>query len=151
PAKQKRPPFWIYDRLENRTFFSLQHLSQDNVPAYADELARVNPRLIVGYPTAIYLVAFYLCDAGISSIRPSGVFTASETLLSHQRKTIEQAFGCKVMDLYGQCECTGMIMQCAHGNYHVQEEYGVVEILDGNGTPAKPGETGELICTGLNN
>jgi phenylacetate-CoA ligase len=55
------------------------------------------------------------------------------------------------MDLYGQSEYCGMIMQCDCGNYHVQEDYGVIEILAPNGRPAQPDEVGEIICTGLNN
>jgi phenylacetate-CoA ligase len=151
PVKRTRPPFWIFDSSENRTFFSLQHMSAANLPAYAQELARFNPLLIVGYPTAIYLMALHLCDAGITTVRPLGIFTASETLLPHQRQTMERAFGCPVMDLYGQAEYCGMIMQCERGSYHIQEEYGVMEILAQDGRPAKPGEIGEVICTGLNN
>ena len=151
PVKRTRPPFWIFDGSENRNFFSLQHMSAAHLPAYAQELAKFNPLLIVGYPTAIYLLALYLCDAGITTVRPRGIFTASETLLPHQRETMERAFGCPVMDLYGQAEYCGMIMQCERGSYHIQEEYGVVEILAQDGQPAKPGEIGEVICTGLNN
>ena len=151
PVKRTRPPFWIFDGSENRTFFSLQHLSAVNLPAYAQELARFKPLLIVGYPTAIYLMALHLCDTGNTAVRPRGIFTASETLLPHQRETMERAFGCPVMDLYGQAEYCGMIMQCERGSYHIQEEYGVMEILAQDGQPAKPGEIGEVICTGLNN
>ncbi len=150
PARRQSPPFWVFDRSENRLMFSLQHLSRENLPAYAEQLRQFNPAQLVGYPTAIYLMAVHLCDAGITSVRPRGIFTASETLLPHQRQTMEQAFGCKVMDLYGQAEYCGMIMQCEQGSYHVQEEYGAVEILKKNGDVAGPGEIGELICTGLN-
>jgi phenylacetate-CoA ligase len=151
PLGTRRPPFWAYESSENRTFFSLQHISKDNLPAYAAELVRINPLLVVGYPTAIYLMALHLCDAGIVSVRPRGIFTASETLFPHQRRTIEEAFGCKVLDLYGQSEYCGMIMQCELGSYHVQEDYGVVELVAQNGWPAAFGEIGEIICTGLNN
>lgn len=150
PTRQSRPPFWVFDSAENRTLFSLQHMSKENLPAYAEQLVKFNPQLLVGYPTAIYLMASHLRDAGITSVRACGIFTASETLFPHQRTTMEQAFGCKVMDLYGHAEYSGMIMQCDHGNYHIQEEYGVLEILTNNG-PAQPGEIGEIVCTGLNN
>lgn len=151
PTRQSRPPFWVFDAAENRTLFSLQHMSKENLPAYAAQLAKFNPQLIVGYPTAIYLMACHLIEAGITSVRPDGIFTASETLFPHQRTALEEAFGCKVMDLYGHAEYSGMIMQCERGNYHVQEEYGLIEILTQQGRPAQPGEIGEIICTGLNN
>jgi phenylacetate-CoA ligase len=151
PIRQRHPPFWVYDRSENRMFFSLQHMTKQNFPSYAQELIRFQPLLFVGYPTAIYLMALHLCDVKNDAVRPRGVFTASETLFPHQRRTMEQAFSCKVMDLYGQSEYCGMIMQCDCGNYHVQEDYGVIEILAPNGRPAQPDEVGEIICTGLNN
>lgn len=150
-VQRRKPPFWVYDASENRTFFSLQHMSKANLGSYSRQLARLNPALLVGYPTAIYLMALFLREEGITTVRPRGIFTASETLLPHQRQMIEQAFGCKVMDLYGQAEYCGMILQCEQGNYHIQELYGVMEILGKDWNPVKPGEIGEIICSGLNN
>ncbi len=151
PIPRKKPPFWVHDRAEGRTLFSLQHLSEQNLAAYAAELERFDPELLVGYPTAIYLMAAYLQQTGNRSIRPRGIFTASETVLPHQREMIEAAFGSRLLDLYGQTEYCGMIMQCEKGSYHIQETYGVVEILDPNGAPSEPGEIGEIVATGLNN
>lgn len=151
PVGRKHPPFWVHDRVEDRMIFSLQHMSRANLPTYADQLARFQPVSIAGYPTAVYLMALYLCDAGITSVRPKAVFTASETLLPYQRPVIEQAFDCRVFDWYGAVELIANIVQCEHGNYHIKAEYGVVEILDSDGKPTQPGQVGELVCTGLNN
>lgn len=151
PSRQKTPPFWVYDKSEFRVMYSLQHLSRANMPLYTDSLIQVAPRLIYGYPTAIYLVAQYLNEKGITSIRPRGIFTASETLMSHQRTEIEAAFGCPVMDWYGASELIANIVQCEHGSYHVKQEYGVVEILDHERNLASPGKQGALVGTGLNN
>jgi phenylacetate-CoA ligase len=151
PVRRKRPPFWVYDRVEDRMIFSLQHMSKVNLPAYSDQLTRFQPLFISGYPTAIYLMALYLCDAGMTSVRPKAVFTASETLLPHQRPVIEQAFGCRLFDWYGAVELIANVVQCEHGSYHIKPEYGVVEILNPDGTPTIPGQIGELVCTGLNN
>jgi len=151
PVGRKHPPFWVYDRIENRMMFSLQHMSKANLSAYADQLSRFRPVFISGYPTAVYLMALYLCDAGITSVRPKAVFTASETLLAHHRPVIEQAFSCRVYDWYGAVELIANIVQCESGSYHIKPEYGVVEILNPDGTPAIPGQVGELVCTGLNN
>ncbi len=151
PVGRKTPPFWVHDRVEDRMFFSLQHMSKTNLLAYSDHLSRFQPIFIAGYPTAIYLMALWLCDTSNSSVRPKAVFTASETLLPHQRQVIEQAFSCRVFDWYGAVELIANIVQCEHGNYHIKDEYGIVEILDEDGKPTLPGQVGELVCTGLNN
>lgn len=151
PVGRKRPPFWVHDRIENRLFFSLQHMSRANLPLYADQLADFRPAFVAGYPTALYLMALYLCDAGVPTVRPRAVFSASETLLPHQRHVIEEAFKCPVFDWYGAVELVANIVQCERGNYHIKEEYGVVQVLNADGTPTPPGQIGELVCTGLNN
>jgi phenylacetate-CoA ligase len=151
PLRQRRPPFWVHDRSEGRVMYSLQHMNAANLPAYAASLASVQPAMIYGYPTAIYLMAQHLNDTRVATVRPKAVFTASETLLPHQRAAIERAFGCLVFDWYGATELVANIVQCERGNYHVKPEYGVVEILRPDGTPAVPGESGEMVCTGLNN
>jgi len=151
PAGRKSPPFWVHARAENRAMYSLQHLGRENLPVYADSLARVQPRFVYGYPTAIYLVAMHLNEQGITAVRPRAVFTASETLMAHQRGEIERAFGCRVFDWYGVTELVANIVQCERGSYHVKPEYGVVEVLKPDGSPAGPGEQGDLVGTGLNN
>ena len=151
PTRRKIPPFWVYDRSENRMIFSLQHMSQKNMPAFVKQLELLDPTFITGYPTAIYLIALHFCDAGNHSIHPKAVFTASETLLPHQRKVIESAFNCPVFDWYGAVEMIANIVQCELGNYHIKAEYGIVEILNKDGTSTSAGQGGELFCTGLNN
>ncbi|RYH00166.1 MAG: phenylacetate--CoA ligase family protein [Alphaproteobacteria bacterium] len=151
PVKQRKPPFWIHDRSENRTIFSVRHMSSENLTAYGKALAELDPQLIVGYPMAIYLMARHLIESGNHRVRPRGIFTASETLHPYQREVMKAAFGCPVLDLYGQMEYSGMLIQCDQGSYHVQEDYGVVEILKPDGSLAVEGEKGEIVATGLNN
>lgn len=151
PLRRTRPPFWVRDPAENRAFFSLLHMSATNLPAYARHLAEFRPVVIQGYPSAVYVMALYLVDAGVTDVRPKAVFTGSETLLPYQRSVIEQAFGCGVFDHYGSTEYVANIVQCESGSYHVKSEYGVVEILKPDGSSALPGEEGEIVATGLNN
>ncbi len=149
--KRTRPPYWALDRAENRLMFSLQHMSPATMRLYGDALVCFQPRAIYGYPTALYLMALWLREEGIRSVRPSAVFTASETLLPHYRAVMEEAFGCRVLDWYGATEFIANITQCEEGRYHVKQEYGVVELLGDDGEPAVAGEPGALVGTGLNN
>src|SRR5208282_4648414 len=80
-------------------------------------------------------------EKGLTSVRPRAVFTASETLLDFQRAAIEQAFGTKVFNWYGNSEMTCNIVECARGRLHYRTDYGVLELLD----------DGTMLCTGLNN
>lgn len=146
---RSRAPYWIHDRLENELFFSSQHITPHTLPLYADALAHFEPVLIRGYPSSIYLVALYLLEAGREDIRPSAVFTSSETLLDFQRNVIEQAFGCKAYSYYGNGERVANLLQCRNGNFHVVTEVCVVEVLRPDGSPAAAGEPGELVCTSL--
>lgn len=90
-------------------------------------------------------------DNGISGIFPKAIITSSETLLEHQRRTIEAVFRCPVADQYGCAEQVVFVSQCEKGTYHVHPEFGVVEFLREDGSEATPGEPARLICTGFTN
>lgn len=151
PSEFLRPPYWRYNAAERQLIFSSQHLGPATAPDYAREIRRFRPRLIDGYPSAIYVFAVYLLDAGIRDIRPRAVYTHSETLLDHQRAVIENAMGCKVYNWYGNTEMVGNIVECERGSLHVRQEHSVLEILTLEGKPARPGDVAELVGTGFGN
>ncbi len=144
-----RPPFWIHDRLERELLFSSQHLAPRTLPLYADALAAFRPAMIRGYPSSVYLLALYVQESGRRDIRPRAVFTSSETLLSRQRQAIEDAFACQAYSFYGNAERAAHLLQCRAGRFHVVTEACVVEVLNPDGSPAAPGDEGELVCTSL--
>ena len=51
------------------------------------------------------------------------------------------------------CQEAGYIaLQCPdHAHYHVQSENLIVEILDGDGNPCAPGESGRVVLSDLHN
>jgi len=147
----KNPPFSRRNYAERSLIFSSQHLSERNLPHYADELQAFAPDMIEGYPSSLYLLAHCLNAAGIRNIRPNGIYATSETLFDFQRQTIERAFGCKVFNWYGNTERAGNITQCPAGSLHIQHEHAVTEVLDSAGRPVADGETGTLTFTGLGN
>lgn len=152
PQTQKGPPYWRLNRAMNTLLCSSYHISDATAASYLEQLARFRPTFIDAYPSAVFTLAQCLADRGGNhQLRPNAIVTSSETLLDHQRTLIERTFGCRVFDQYGSAEMAACITQCEHGSYHVNPEYGIVEIIREDGQPAAPGETGELVCTGFLN
>lgn len=150
PAGQKRPPFWRRNLAANTLLFSSYHISPSTLPHYVEALLKFQPALIDSYPSSIELIARYILERGITSVRPRAVITSSETLDPTVRGLIEHAFDCKVFDYYGAAEMAALITQCEHGSYHSNPEFGVLELLR-DGQPVGPGEFGEIVATGFVN
>lgn len=152
PPAQTGPPYWRSNRMMNNVLFSAYHISDSTIPAYIKELERINVKLIDSYPSAVYSIANYINKNSIKhEIRPKAIITSSETLLEHQRQSIETAFRCKVYDQYGSAEMVAFISQCSRGTYHINSEYGIVEVLDESQQPVGYGVPGRLVCTGFLN
>lgn len=152
PPQQHGPPYWRQNWPMNTLHCSSYHISPETAGEYVRRIARFQPEFIDAYPSAIYSLSRYILDTGNTpGIQLKAVITSSETLLEHQRNCIESAFGCRVFDQYGSAEMAACITQCEHGSYHVNSDYGIVEIIKDDGSPAAPGESGDLICTGFIN
>lgn len=149
--EQAHPPFWRHDFFQRNILFSSYHMSKSNLKHYYDELVRVRPEEIIGYPSSLFTLAKHILASGLKEIRPQAVFTTAETLLASQRAVIEEAFERNVTDQYGCTEMALFVSQCEKGTYHVHPEHGIVEVMDANGNPLPPGEEGEAVCTGFVN
>jgi phenylacetate-CoA ligase len=141
PIDQAEPPFWRLDRVEKRLLCSSYHLAPQHIHSYIRALADFSPDFVHGYPSSLYVLAQHMLRDLGPKVRPKAVFSASETLLDFQRIAIEEAFGARLFNWYGNSEMTCNIVQCAAGNLHYRMDYGVLELLD----------DGTMICTGLNN
>lgn len=144
------PPYWRRNRVANTLLFSSYHIGPSTLPNYVEALGDFNPELIDSYPSSIEPIARYMLEHDIKSIRPTAVITSSETLFPAVRALIERAFGCRVFDHYGSAEMAALITQCGSGSYHVESQFGVVELLDDN-RPVGAGERGEIVATGFIN
>ncbi len=149
--EQKSPPFWRFDLFGRNILFSSYHMSENNLIYYYKKLKEYCPKEILGYPSSLFALAKFIEKEGLEFPWPICVFTTAETLLSHQRDTIEKAFGCKIIDQYGCTEMALFVSQCEYGKYHVHPEHGYLEIIGKDGYPVGPGETGEAVCTGFVN
>ena len=149
PLRQTKPPFWRYNSAEKQYYFSMHHLTKENLKYYTEKLRQIHPSYIEGYPSLIYVIAEYILKYE-DPIPIKAVFTSSETLLSYQREIIEKAFQCKVFDRYGMTELAASIGECEEGGYHIDAEYGIIEFLK-DGEEVSEGEVGEMVCTSFIN
>lgn len=146
----KRPPYWRYNAADRQLLFSYYHMSDETLPEYFDQLEKFRPAFIEGFPSTILVLANFLRRRGrFFPVR--AIFTSSEPLYEVHRREIEERFRTRVFDLYGQAERVSAATECeAHSGLHINPEYGVLEVLR-DGADVAPGESGELIGTGLNN
>lgn len=151
PLEQKRPPFWRMNRYQNQMVLSSFHLSKQNLPAYFDALARFQPAVLDGYPSTLYVLAKFLQSRG-ETFPLRAAITSSETLYDFQRQVIEERFACRVFDYYALAERVVFSGECErHEGHHLAMEYGVAEVVDGQGHPVPPSSVGKLVGTSLHN
>jgi phenylacetate-CoA ligase len=80
------------------------------------------------------------------------VLTVAEYLPSEVRRLAEETFGSRVVDVFSSSEAGVIGIQCPlTGQYHIQSELVLVEVLNTEGEPCRPGEMGELVVTPLYN
>ncbi len=152
PEASKAPPYWRKNYAMNTLLCSSYHLSAKTIPFYIKALEDWQPAFIDSYPSAIYEIASFINANKVKHrIQLKAVVTSSETLGDHQREAIEQAFQCSVLDQYGCAEMAVMAYQQKDGRYFMPPQYSIVEVLDDDERPVKPGESGHLVCTGLLN
>ena len=150
--RDARGVYWRHDRVGKRMLLSVYHLTDATAAAYVEALNQFRPTFIDGYPSALVRLARHLVEHPQKSIPSLKVaFPTAETLTPDARSTIEEGLRVTVCNQYGSTEMACHVGECTHGRLHASPEIGIVEILDANGQPAKPGDIGEVVLTSLVN
>lgn len=147
-ANNLTPPFWRFNRAENQRLYSSYHLNENTFPAYREDLDVFAPAELIGYPSAIALLAeHYESTDSRPQFQPKAIITNSETLLAWQRERIESIFQCPVKDYYGTAEYVVFAGQDDSGLYQINPTLGVTEIV-----PTNPNQLqGDIVATTLTN
>jgi phenylacetate-CoA ligase len=148
--EQKSCLYWRVDYLDNRLYMSSFHLSAETFSDYVNKLFEWRPDFIAAYPSSLFLLARFMQRQNVR-IPVRAVFTSSEVLTGYERAVIEDRFECRVWDRYGTGERLVVTQQCEFGNYHQNVEFGVLQVDAPLGKPARSGEKGALVLTGLRN
>ena len=152
PAAQIEPPFWVWNAGLNQLYLSTLHISPQACQAYIAALRQYKIKYLLGYPSALGLLARMALDLNLKIPVMKVVFTNAEVLFPAQRESIALAFGCRVVDTYGMSELTAAGSECQQGAMHLWPETGIVEVLaEDSDRPLPVGHSGRLVCTGLLN
>ena len=113
--------------------------------------SRKKPKLIMGITDPIYRFAQYILDSGLQRHPVEAILLGGQTMLPKYRKTIEKAFGTKVLfDRYGATEFGILAHQCNHFNgLHYIPVIHYVEVLNDDLSDAEMGKAGQFIVTNL--
>ena len=122
----------------------------DSVDIQIDELCRLQPDFLLGYPSALGPIAEAVKARDERRIEPRVVCTSAEVLNRDTRQAIESAFGVPVLDLYSTVEFGNVAWQCRDcGAVHINADAFIIEVVRDDGAKAVPGEIGTLVCTDL--
>ncbi len=138
---------------QKEVVLSSYYLDDQNIIKYHSFIEKFKPKIIVGYPSALYKIAQILAERKLTfTHQVNGIVSAGETLHDFQRESIEKVFNTKIFNRYGCREVGHIANECKiHEGLHYNSDHLIIELLDKNGNSCKPGEIGEIVITDLDN
>ena len=153
PPDGDRHPSWgpVSDALdEPGTVWSLD--SATPLDQQVEWLCRVEPDHLHGYPSNLVALAREFGDGGKRLPTLRTIVASSEAFSPADRQDIEAGFGIAPSETYGARECPAIACQpSGETALAVSSELVLCEVLDGDGAPVRPGESGRVVVTALAN
>jgi phenylacetate-CoA ligase len=110
------------------------------------------PAWIYAPPSYLAALAAHWHEELRRAVPLRALMTSAEWMHPWLRERLRAAFGVPVLDVYGSTEFKEIAWQCAAGgDYHVNAESVVVEIVGGDGLACPAGEWGEIVVSSLHN
>lgn len=115
------------------------------LPELVAQLNQFRPTIVIGYGSVVALLAGEQA-AGRLHIKPVLLLPSGETLGASQYDHIVGQFhASKIRDLYGSTECPFVSFSCEHGWHHVNSDWVVLEPVDADYQPTRPGELSHTV------
>lgn len=125
-------------------------MGEKQMRQYLEEWHWFRPHTIISYAHSIHELARFAAREGILPYRPKAIITSAGTLTDEMRIDIRRVFGAPVFNRYGSREFGNIAMSCEQQDgLHIIPTAVHVEIIRPDGSPAEPGELGEILVTSL--
>ncbi|VVC74771.1 Phenylacetate-coenzyme A ligase [Aquicella siphonis] len=143
------PPVNKYKTTGPSTFINVA----SSTPSQIDALLLYQPHYLMSYPSQLAALAEYCVSRRIELPWLDEIRTTGETFHPAYRRMIEHAWpGVKITDIYSTEEIGNIAQQCPEaGNYHVNTEHVICEIVDEQHRPCQSGQPGKVLLTALLN
>jgi phenylacetate-CoA ligase len=125
---------------------------------HLDLLRTLRPDVLVSVPSMMASLARSARETGVDlrAIGPRKALLIGDSIRGADLasnalgRLIEDAWGCELFSTYGMTESGGAFHECpAHRGLHCHPDILLAEVVDDQGKPLPPGETGELLITTL--
>lgn len=141
----------LRDRLCNQVLLDAFAMSAARMEEYLQVIQRFRPKVLYGYASSLTLLAEHADSRHIRLHLPElkAVFATGEPLYPHQRELLKRVFGAPVAGEYGARDAGLIALESPAGQFLVNSEWILVELLDLQGRPVPDGEVGEIAITNL--
>jgi phenylacetate-CoA ligase len=115
-----------------------------------DTLAKLSAVSLYAFPSGIDGILNVLEETGRSLPSLRLVMCGGEAVDDSLRERVRRLLGQELRDNYGSTEAF-LAFQCPEGNYHINAEHVLLEIVDEAGRAVAPSEMGRVLVTTLEN
>lgn len=114
------------------------------------QLDSFKPDVIMTYPATFQHLAFLKRKGYGANVSPRLCWTGGAMLDDYTRRYVEDAFDCKLLNIYPSVEAGADIaFECEKGTWHVHDDFFHLEAIDEQGDFVAPGERGHVVLTRL--
>ena len=107
---------------------------------------------LMTYVDAAASLAQFIQERNLPRRKFKTLMACAGTVTPEFRKILKETFSTEVFDKYGSRECCDLACECSfHNGLHVCVPNVHLEIMDDNGNSCRPGQSGRVLVTMLNN
>lgn len=126
--------------------------ARSDIEEQLDWLQAEQPQVLLTHPSNLRALAVRSIERRLTLPSLREVRAYSEQLPVDLRDVVREAWNVPLSDMYSANEVGYVALQCPESTvYHVLAESVLVEIIDDDGQPCGPGESGRVVVTSLHN